>query len=189
VEPLSVDMQRGILKRLRDMRHELHDSVLLLLLTGMRIGELEGLAPENIRGNAIVLHGESVGHAKPLTGKTASAVRRLPICPTAAKIFERGHIFKAAAKNIRQAIKRYSFAKEFKGIHPHRFRHTFAVNKLLSQTATLEMVKYQLGHSDISTTANDYGEFIPEHFKAGFEEAIKERRELVEWLENGYFAN
>jgi len=61
------------------------------------------------------------------------------------------------------------------------------VNKLLSQTATLQMVSYQLGHSDISTTANLYGKFVPEHFKAGFEEAIKERREWVEWLENGYF--
>jgi hypothetical protein len=46
----------------------------------------------------------------------------------------------------------------------------------ISQTAT-----------DISTTANLYGKFVPEHFKAGFEEAIRERRELVEWLENGYF--
>jgi hypothetical protein len=27
----------------------------------------------------------------------------------------------------------------------------------------------------------------PEHFKAGFEEAIKERKELVEWLAGGYF--
>jgi integrase len=69
----------------------------------------------------------------------------------------------------------------------HNLRHTFAVNKLLSQTATLQMVSYQLGHSDISTTANLYGKFVSEHFKAGFEEAIRERRELVEWLEGGYF--
>jgi integrase len=188
VEPLSVDLQRSILERLRKMRNELHDSILLLLLTGIRLGELENLTPESIRGNAIILHGEAIGNIKPSSGKTASAARTLPIYPTVAKIFERGYIFKAAAKNIRQAVKRYSFAKEFPGIHPHRLRHTFAVNKLLSQTATLQMVSYQLGHSDISTTANLYGKFVPEHFKVGFETAIKERKVLVEWLEGGYFS-
>ena len=187
VEPLPVDLQRSILERLRNMRHELHDSILLLLLTGMRIGELESLTPECIRGNAIILHGESVGNIKPSSGKTASAARTLPICHTVAKIFERSYVFKATAKNIRQAIQRNSFAKTFPSIHPHRLRHTFAVNKLLSQTATLQMVSYQLGHSDISTTANLYGKFVPEHFKVGFEEAIKERKALVEWLEIGYF--
>jgi hypothetical protein len=49
------------------------------------------------------------------------------------------------------------------------------------------MVSYQLGHSDISLTANLYGRFEPKHFMAGFEEVIKERRELVDWLENRYF--
>jgi hypothetical protein len=38
-----------------------------------------------------------------------------------------------------------------------------------------------------STTANLYGKFVPEHFKVGFEAAIKERKALVEWLECGYF--
>ena len=188
VEPLSVDLQRNVLERLSNMRSELHDSILLLLLTGIRLGELESLTSESIRENAIILHGEAVGNIKPSSGKTASAARTLPICPTVAKIFERGYVFKAAAKNIRQAVKRYSFAKEFPGIHPHRLRHTFAVNKLLSQTATLQMVSYQLGHSDISTTANLYGKFVPEHFKVGFEVAIKERKELVEWFEGEYFA-
>ncbi|GBU23878.1 hypothetical protein R83H12_00497 [Fibrobacteria bacterium R8-3-H12] len=51
------------------------------------------------------------------------------------------------------------------------------------------MVSYQLGHGDISLTVNLYGKFVPEHFKAGFEEAIKERKELVEWLEFHQLAN
>jgi integrase len=187
VEPLPVDLQIRILERLREMRPELHDPILLLLLTGMRVGELETLTPESLRNGAIALHGDAVGNVKPSTGKTAAAARTLPVCPTIVKIFQRGHIFKSASRNVRQAIQRYSFAKEFPGLHPHRLRHTFAVNKLLSQTATLQMISYQLGHSDISTTANLYGKFVPEHFKAGFKEAIKERKKLVEWLEKGYF--
>jgi integrase len=187
VEPLPVDLQKRILEKLRKMRPELHDPILLLLLTGMRIGELETLSPGSLRTGAIALHGDAIGNIKPSTGKSAAAARTLPICPSIAKIFGRGRIFKSAARNVRQAIQRYFFAEEFPGLHPHRLRHTFAVNKLLSQTATLQMVSYQLGHSDISTTANLYGKFVPEHFKAGFEEAIRERRELVEWLENDYF--
>ncbi|MCL2284004.1 MAG: tyrosine-type recombinase/integrase [Fibromonadales bacterium] len=187
VEPLSVELQRRILEFLRNTRNELHDSILFLLLTGIRVGELDSIAPESIRGSAIILHGEAVGRIKPVSGKTAAAARTLPVCPTIAEIFRRGHIFKTSADNIKLFMKRYAFSRQFPGIHPHRLRHTFAVNKLLSQSATLQMVSYQLGHSDISTTANLYGKFVPEHFKAGFEEAIKERRELVEWLENLYF--
>jgi integrase len=185
VEPLPVDLQKSLLERLRGMKAELHDSILFLLLTGIRIGELESLSLECLRGSAIVLHGEAVGNAKPLSGKSASAARMLPVCPSAAKIFERGHIFNAG--KIRQTIQCEWFKKKFPGIHAHRLRHTFAVNKLLSKTADLQMVSYQLGHNDISLTANLYGKFVPEHFKAGFEEAIKERKELLEWLENSYF--
>jgi len=176
VEPLSVDLQKSLLEGLRGMKAELHDSLLFLLLTGVRIGELESLSPKSLHGNAIALHGEAVGNAKPLSGKSASAVRTLPVCPSVAKIFERGHIFKAG--KIRNTIQSSWFKKKFPGIHAHRLRHTFAVNKLLSKTADLQMVSYQLGHSDISLTANLYGKFVPEHFKAGFEEAVKERKEL-----------
>lgn len=86
VEPLPVDLQKSLLEKLRGMKAGLHDSVLLLLLTGMRIGELENLSPSNLRGNAIVLHGEAVGNAKPLSGKSASAARTLPVCPSTAKL-------------------------------------------------------------------------------------------------------
>ncbi len=187
VEPLSIDLQKKILGYLKNGNPEFHDVVLLLLLTGMRKGELAHLKPGSIAGNAIALHGEAIGTMKPGTGKTAAAARVLPVCPTMQEIFKRGFIFKANIKYISRNMARTGFAKNFPNIHPHRLRHTFAVNKLLSQTATLQMVSYQLGHSDIGTTANLYGKFVPEHFKAGFEEAIKERRELVEWLEQGYF--
>jgi len=187
VEPLPVNLQKEILSTLRGMDPRYHDAILLLLITGIRVGEFDTLKPDSIKNNSIALHGEGIGSHKPASGKTASAARTLPVCPTLAKIFERGHIFTISANAIKIVLKRTPFTTKHPGIHPHRLRHTFAVNKLLSQTAGLQMVSYQLGHSDISTTANLYGKFVPEHFKAGFEEAIKERKELVEWLEGGYF--
>jgi len=75
VEPLPVDLQIRILERLREMRPELHDPILLLLLTGMRVGELETLTPESLRNGTIALHGDAVGNVKPSTGKTVAAAR------------------------------------------------------------------------------------------------------------------
>jgi len=71
-------------------------------------------------------------------------------------------------------------------MHAHRLRHTFAVNKLLAQTP-LQMVSYQMGHSETGITADLYGKFVPEHFKAGFEETIRIRKEHLDWLEKRYF--
>jgi integrase len=188
VEPLPVDLQKEILATLRGRMPWMHDVVLFLLTTGVRLGEMELMKEDSIKNNAITLHGDGIGFLKSATGKTASAARTLPVCPTVAKIFERGYIFNVSGGSLRNALKRDYFARKHPGIHPHRLRHTFAVNKLLSQAATLQMVSYQLGHKDINITANLYGKFVPEHFKVGFEAAIKERRELVEWLENGYFS-
>ncbi|GBU23879.1 hypothetical protein R83H12_00498 [Fibrobacteria bacterium R8-3-H12] len=122
VEPLSVELQKSLLGQLRGMKAELHDSILLMLLTGMRIGELENLSPESLRGDAIHLHGDAVGNAKPLSGKSTAAVRTLPVCPSVAKIFERGYIFKA--RNINRTIQCGWFKKKFPGIHAHRMRHS-----------------------------------------------------------------
>jgi len=179
VEPLTIEMQMDLLKKLRNTPH--HDVALFLLIAGIRIGELETLNQNSIKNGALVLHGESIGNDKPIGGKTASASRTLPICPTMAKLFERGNIF-----NVSQNAFTIILNRNYKGIHAHRLRHTFAVNKLLAQVP-LQMVSYQLGHSEIGITANLYGKFVPEHFKVGFEETIRIRKDFVKWLEQDYF--
>jgi hypothetical protein len=60
------------------------------------------------------------------------------------------------------------------------------VNKLLAETP-LQMVSYQMGHSDIGITANLYGKFEIKHFKAGHKQTIQIRKTHLEWLEIGYF--
>jgi integrase len=179
VEPLSIEAQKDMLAALKD--HSCyHDTALALLLTGMRLGDLREVKRENIRNSILSLHGSSVGSYK-TTGKTASASRNIPVCKTLEKIFERGHIFGTTVNSFVLALKRY-----FTGIHAHRLRHSFAVNKLLAQVP-LQMVSYQMGHASIGLTADLYGKFVPEYFKAGFEEAIRERKEWVDFLENRYF--
>jgi integrase len=179
VEPLDVETQMNLLNKLKDTPH--HDIALMLLITGIRIGELENLGKDSIKNGVLVLNGQGIGNFKPSTGKTASASRTLPVCHTLAELFNRGNIFKTNRNAFRLALNR-----NFKGVHPHRLRHSFAVNKLLAQVP-LQMVSYQMGHSKTDITANLYGKFVPEHFKAGFEETIRIRKEHVFWLENKYF--
>ena len=178
VEPLSVELQKELLGRLRNTPYL--DIALLLLITGMRIGEMKALKPGGIRNGMLNLHGESIGFGKPAGGKTASASRILPSCPTLLKLFERGNIFNVTANAFALALKRHC-----KEVHAHRLRHTFAVNNLLARVP-LQMVSYQMGHSATGITSDLYGKFVPEHFKAGFEETIRIRKEHLDWLENRY---
>jgi integrase len=178
VKPLDVEGQLALLSKLkRNPCH--HDACLLMLITGIRIGELETIKPNSIQNGLLTLHSDAVGNNKS-GGKTASANRTLPCCPVLAKLFERGHIFKITAKAVTEALRDLG-----DGIHAHRLRHSFAVNNLLAQRS-LQMVSYQIGHADVGLTANLYGKFVPEHFKAGFEETTRIRQAHLNWLENEY---
>jgi integrase len=175
VKPLDIESQLELLNKLKGTKH--HDVALLLLVTGMRLGELETLTPNSIQNGILTLNGDDVGNDK-TTGKTASACRTLPVCPVLAKLFDRGNIFKVSRNAFVCELKRNT-----EGVHAHRLRHSFAVNNLLAQKP-LQMVSYQIGHADIGMTANLYGKFVPEHFKAGFEETILIRKAHLQWLEN-----
>jgi len=170
VEPLSIDEQIDLLNKLKHNPVR-HDFALLLLITGMRIGEGAAVKPDSIKDGLLTIRGT----------KTASAYRTLPVCPTLVELFKRGHIFKCTSNAFKIILKR-----NYKGVHAHRLRHSFAVNNLLAERP-LQMVSHQIGHSEIGLTADLYGKFKPEHFKAGFEEAIRLRKLHLNWLENNYF--
>jgi len=180
VEPLDIDEQKEFLRNLRQKNEGVHDLALFLLITGMRIGELEVIKRDSIKNDIIFLHGNFIGNYK-TTGKTSSSNRNLPVCSTIRKLFERGHIFSTKGNSLSLMLKRH-----FKGIHPHKLRHTFAVNKLLSGE-NLQMVSYQMGHKGTSITADLYGKFEHKHFKVGLEQTKTERKELLKWLEEDYF--
>jgi len=88
VEPLTIEEQKDLLNKLKDAHH--HDIALLLLITGIRIGEMESLTKDSIQNGTMILHGNGIGNFKPMGGKTASASRTLPVCPTLDELFNRG---------------------------------------------------------------------------------------------------
>jgi len=160
VLPLSVGEQKAVLEAVSKLSAGLCDSVLFLLLSGIRVGELDSLAPDSLKEGIIEIKGT----------KTASADRIIPACPALTEIFRRGEIFKLNSQCVKRNLSRGVFHRTFPTVHPHRFRHSFAVNKLLAEVP-LQMVSYQLGHKSISLTADLYGKYIPEHFKIGFQNA------------------
>jgi len=180
VYPLSVEEQKNLLHSLYKERQDIHDVCLFLLLTGLRAGELENVKPASFRNNILNLFGDYIGKDKS-GGKSISASRNIPLNPTLLELVKRGNIFNTSINAVKIYLKR-----NFKGIHAHRLRHTFATNKLLAQVP-LQMVSYQMGHSSVGITSDLYGKFEPRHFKAGFEEAIAERQTLLQWLEHDYF--
>ena len=124
----------------------------------------------------VILSGTTRLRVKPVL-----ANRNLPVCRTIRKLFERGHIFNTTPNALSMILK-----KHFKGIHPHKLRHTFAVNKLLSGEE-LQKVSYQMGHAGIQITADNYGKYEHKHFKVGFDQTKTERKNLLKWLEEDYF--
>ena len=80
---------------------------------------------------------------------------------------ERGYYFSSGASTVKTAAD--NWRRRFEGVfkvagiqggHPHRFRHTFAVNLLL-RGVPIDQVSEALGHSSVKITEKHYLCFVP----------------------------
>lgn len=139
-------------------------AILLMLDTGLRVGELVALKHEHVDLRA--------RRIKVRDGKGAKD-RRIPIVERLARALEewyerRAKGLEAACKwvfptrpgnalhtnQVRRFVKRAAVRAELPEagrISPHSLRHTFATD-VLNETGNLELVRRLLGHTDISTT-------------------------------------
>jgi integrase/recombinase XerC len=118
--------------------------LVLLLSTGMRLGELVDLRWDDIRGTEATVHGKGAKQRVLALGEAAlGALRELP--QKGPFVFPMGH----------SAI-RYRLDKlgERTGVayHPHQIRHTFA-HALARSGISTEILSELLGHSSLQTTA------------------------------------
>ncbi len=138
-------------------------AVLLILLdTGMRLGELTGLklrdAEEVIRDGVFKVMGKgSRERYLPLGRAARDALRRYaqvyrPDIAADALFLGRDHR-PLAAEGLRQIIRRVSQRAGVSGVHPHRLRHTFAVNYLVNGGDAM-MLQRILGHSTLEMVRN-----------------------------------
>jgi site-specific recombinase XerD len=157
--------------RLRD------DAVLELLYgSGLRVGELCGLAPADVdlRGLSVTVWGKGGKQRRvPISVPAAEAVAgwlargRDALAPTdpdaEGALFRnrRGH--RLTPRDCRRIVDRRSSAPT----HPHALRHTFATH-LLDGGADLRAVQELLGHADLATTQR-YTHVSKERLRAVYE--------------------
>jgi len=116
--------------------------IVLLLGTGMRIGELAALRWEDIGEGVLLLHGK--GNKQRMVAPGVAAMRELMRLPR-----ESSHIFPFTRGAIMARLHR--LARRSCPFHPHQFRHTYA-HTLLRAGAGIEDLAEILGHVSIETT-------------------------------------
>ncbi|MFC8619734.1 tyrosine-type recombinase/integrase [Micromonospora purpureochromogenes] len=125
-----------------DFEHRRDSAILRVLIeTGVRLGEIAGLAVEDIDWDQDVLHVMGKGRrgrAAPFGAKTADALRRYlrarakhPKAATTGALWL-GRQGAMTASGIAQMLERRGIEAGVPDVHPHRFRHSFAHDWLSS---------------------------------------------------------
>ena len=158
--------------RLRD------DAVLELLYgSGLRVGELCGLRPEDVdlpQATVLVWGKRSKQRQVPITPPAAEALRRWIGAGRASlvtaespvdAVFLNARGRRLTPRDVRRILDRRAPSPT----HPHALRHTFATH-LLDGGADLRVVQELLGHGDLSTTQH-YTHVSKERLRSVYEAA------------------
>jgi len=184
---LTIDEVRALLAQARGDRHEV--AFVLLVETGMRLGELLGLRWEDVDldGRQLQIRQtlSSLGGRIVLSEpKTATSRRPYELSPQAVEALRAHHARQAKERlfagrawagtdhviateigtpvdpsNFRRRFSSVATAAGLVGCHPHELRHT-AASLMLSRDVPLHIVADVLGHSSISVTKDVYGHLV-----------------------------
>lgn len=148
-------------------------AIMVLLLTGLRRGELLGLCWDDITDNSLsVNRSVFLEHGKPCVvehqAKTVSSLRTVPLLPELAyRLYALPRYGRFVfctrggellhPRNFSRDYKRFfdllhEVSSDVRYLSPHCCRHTFATLSLLSG-ADIRVVQQLLGHTDIKTTS------------------------------------
>lgn len=129
------------------------DAVRILAYTGMRLGELLGLAPEQIRDGEIRLDTRTKTgrpRAIPIAEPIREAVARLPLT--------------MARRTLQQRFVAACTVAGLAGVHLHDLRHTTA-SLLVQAGESLPVIGALLGHTSPQTTAR-YAHLVQDQLRA-----------------------
>jgi site-specific recombinase XerD len=139
---------------------QLRALVLLMLNSGLRIGDACTLSRDRIHNGLLELYTAKSGTKVrvPLNPKAVEALKKIPV--------GRNYYFWSGESKRRTCINVWeeTFKKMFQraGIegHSHQLRHTFAV-ALLQKGVSMENVSVLLGHRSIKITERYYASWVP----------------------------
>ena len=131
--------------------YEFRNLILLVLATGLRLGEISGIQREHIDGNTLLIPKRKNGDTNvkvPLSDKALLVLKNmeLPI-----KLKKRGIQIK-----WQRLMKRY----EIKDLHFHDLRHE-AISKYLENGVSIQDVQVLSGHRDIRVLMRVYANLRP----------------------------
>lgn len=171
---------------------------LTMILSGMRIGEMAAIDPEDIHLDTQAINIDdsiSFGKNQPIrkgTTKTEAGVRSVPICDLLYEVFEyslsqvsEGPLFrmkngkpitKVGIRRAFETLNRYmgkqaeASKNNYIAIRPHDCRHTYATALYDAGLfeKDLKYVQYLLGHKNIQTTLQLYTHLTRQRMRKGF---------------------
>lgn len=136
----------NILERARKHRYRNYILLLTLWRTGMRVSEITNLRKQDIRTNTIIVR-QGKGKKDRVIPLETELDHLLGLYADQMK--PRDKLFKMSERQVRNIVKRYS--PEELDVHPHTFRHSFAVH-CLKNGMNIRTLQKILGHSSLTTT-------------------------------------
>lgn len=157
-----------IAKLWQNVEREYVDTILILIYTGFRIGELLVLSKFNVDlSNGII-----TGGLKTEAGKNRTVPINHKILPLVKARYdnadESGRLFSISYRQYYERFKMVLSQLGITGKTPHSTRHTFAT-LMARNGANIKALQEIIGHADYATTANIYTHLNDDDLKAAIE--------------------
>jgi len=161
---ISKEEISNILDKAKKDRYRNYILLLCLWRTGMRVSEVVSFRKNQIQDNSIIVRGGKGGKDRviPLESELSNLLGLFTDRMTG-----RDKVFSLSERQVRNIVYKYSDGID---VHPHTFRHSFAVH-CLKNGMNLRTLQKILGHSSLTTT-QVYLDIVGKDIKDDFEKVI-----------------
>lgn len=167
VEALTIEEEKKLIKALSSETSTYKYIILLMLFTGMRVGEVLALKWSNINSNCIEIKQTLTRNEKGIyvlgkTTKTSNSLRTIIITPLIQEILEQipktdDFLFPSIPpRTFANYLEKFNATNCITNhLHPHMLRHTYAT-RCIEAGMNIKVLQKKLGHKNIQTTLDTY---------------------------------